>query len=242
MIKLNNELKLHINKLRRRAIIYLFVALLNFHSLVFGILFLFVQSFVSIILFTILVLSILYLIYSRHVANKEEKELIYKPVIFDMEKIFSFDDVISIFEKMTDKKNQISTSEDVRFFRFNKIFKLRVVLYRTQDFDKKEFDNKKARINKKANKKLNISQWVDRSEVRKMMRFNIIYTDVLNEKLYQFISQNANRNLARGEGIINIVIVGKQIVIPPIYGECNLPEVSRYKNTVKFINQVLLNS
>ena len=143
---------------------------------------------------------------------------------------------------LTNEENQLSTSEDVRFFRLNKIFKLRTVIYRTDNFNKKDFDNAKDRINKKANKELNISQWVDRTEAGKMMRFNIIHTDILNDALYQFISQNASRSLTRVEGIINIAIVGNQIMIPPLYGECDLAEISRYKGVIKFINQVLLNN
>lgn len=72
------------------------------------------------------------------------------------------------------------------------------------------------------------------------MRFNIIYTDTLNDTLYQFVSQNANRNLTRVEGIINIAIIGNRIMIPPIYGDCDLAEISRYKDTIKFINKFLL--
>ena len=74
------------------------------------------------------------------------------------------------------------------------------------------------------------------------MRFNIICTDVLNDALYQFLSQNANRNLTRVEGIINIAVVGNQLMIPPLYNECDLAKISRYKGVIKFINQVLLNN
>lgn len=115
------------------------------------------------------------------------------------------------------------------------------MLYKTTDFNKKAYDNAKDRINKKANKELNISHWVNRMEAGKMMRFNIIFTDTLNDALYQFLSQNANRNLTRVEGIINFAIVGNQIMIPPIYGECDLAEISKYKGVIKFINQIILN-
>lgn len=101
-------------------------------------------------------------------------------------------------------------------------------------------DNAKEHINKIANKKLHISQWISATEARTMMRFNIIYTCTLNDALHQFISQNANRNLARVEGVINVAIVGNQIIIPPLYGECDFIEISRYKGVIKFINQVLL--
>jgi hypothetical protein len=77
-------------------------------------------------------------------------------------------------------------------------------------------------------------------EAGKMMRFNIICTDVLNDALYQFLSQNANRNLTRVEGIINIAIVGNRIIIPPIYGDTDFVEIGRYKGVIKFINEVLI--
>jgi len=120
---LNEELKLHIKKLQNRATISLIAILLTIISIGFGILFLFVPSFVTIIFFAIAIISILYLIYSSRVARKEAKEIVFKPVVFNAEKNFSFEEIIGIFENLTDKDNQLSTSEDVRFFRLNKIFK-----------------------------------------------------------------------------------------------------------------------
>lgn len=239
---MNEELKLHIKKLQRRATFSLIAILSTIVSIGFGILFLCVPSFAAIIFFVIAADGIVYLIHSSRTAKKEVKENIYKPIIFNADKNLTFDEIVSIFKNLTDEDNQLSTSEDVRFFRLKKIFKLRTVIYRTDNFNKKDFDNSKDRINKKANKELNISQWVNRTEAGNMMRFNIICTDVLNDALYQFLSQNANRNLTRVEGIINIAVVGNQIMIPPLYGECDLAEISRYKGVIKFINQVLLNN
>lgn len=238
---MNEELKLHIKKLQSRATFSLIAILSTIISVGFGILLLFVPSFVAIIFFVIATASIVYLIHSSRTGKKEVKENIYKPVVFNDDNNLNFEKIVSIFENLTNEENQLSTSEDVRFFRIKKIFKLRTVIYRTDSFDKKDFDNAKDRINKKANKELNISQWVNRMEAGNIMRFNIICTDVLNDVLYQFLSKNAKRNLTRVEGIINIAIVGNQIIIPPLYGECDLAEISRYKGVIKFINQVLLN-
>ena len=239
---MNEELKLHIKKLQNRATLSLIAILLTIISIGFGILFLFVPSFVAIIFFVIATICIVYLIRSSRTAKKEAKENIYKPVVFNGDKNLTFEEIISIFENLTDEENQLSASENVRFFRLNKVFKLRTVIYRTDNFNKRDFDNAKDRINKKANKELNISQWVNRMEAGNTMRFNIIYSDILNDALYQFLSKNANRNLTRVEGIINIAIVGNQIIIPPLYIECDLAEISRYKGVIKFINQVLLNN
>lgn len=238
---MSEELELHIKKLQNRAMLTFIALLATIISIGLGIVFLLVPSYVAIIFFVIIIISIAYLVYSGRVAQKEEKDTVCKPVVFSADKNFSFEEIVAIFENLTDKENQISTSEYVRFFRLNKIFKLRTVVYRTADFNKKDFKNAKDRINKKANKELNIKHWVNRIGAGEMMRFNIIFTDTLNDELYQFISQNANHNLTRVEGIINIAIVGNQIMIPPIYGECDLAEISRYKGVIKFINQIILN-
>lgn len=238
---MNEELRLHIKKLQNRATLSLIAILLTIISVGFGILFLFAPSFIAIVFFSITTICIIYIIHSSRTAKKEAKENAYNPVRFDTDKNLAFEKIINIFENLTNEDNQLSTSENVRFFRLKKIFKLRTVIYKTDNFNKKDFDNAKDRINKKANKELEISQLINRMEAGNMMRFNIICTDVLNDALYQFLSQNANWNLTRVEGIINIAIVGNQVIIPPIYGECDLAEISRYKGIIKFINQVFLN-
>lgn len=238
---MNKELKRHIKKLQNRAFLSLFTTLLIIISVVFGIVFLFAPSLVAIIFFAIAIIGVIYLICVSRIVKKETKETVFKPVIFHADRNVSFEELVDVLENLTDKENQLHTSEDIRFFRFKKHYRLRTVLYRTTDFNKKEFDAAKNRINKKANRELNISQWVNSTEAAKMMRLNIIYTDTLNGALYQLISQNANHNLTRVEGIINIAVVGNQILLPPLYGECDLKQVSRYKGMIQFINQVILN-
>ncbi len=140
---MNEELKLHIKKLQNRATLSLIAILLTFISIIFAILFLFVPSFVAIIFFAVAIISITYLIYCSRAAKKEAKENVYKPVVFNANRNLAFEEIISIFGNLTDKGNQISISEDAWFFQLNKMFKLRTVLYRTADFNKKEFDNTK---------------------------------------------------------------------------------------------------
>lgn len=237
---MDNDLKVHITKLQNRALRELIAILLCIISIGVGIPFLLVPSFVSVIFFIVAAGSVAYLFRSARLAMREEQEAVYEPVRFIAKKPILFSDLIGIFESLTDKESQLSISGDVRFFRFSKVFKLRTVIYKTADFNKTDYDHAKNRINKKANKELNISHWVNRAQAGNMMRFNVIYTDTLNAALYQIISQNAKRNLLRVEGIINIAIVGNQIIIPPIYGPCDLAEISRYKGVIKFIDRYIL--
>ena len=239
--KLKNDLKLHIKKLQIRAIFSLVFILLALISIGFGMLLLFLRSFTSIIFFVLGSISITYLIIISRSAKREEKNSVYEPVKFICKQALSWEELVCIFESITNNEEQITNSFDVRFYRLTKIFKLRTILYRTEDFCKKDFDNAKDRINRKANRQLNISPWVNRFYAGNMMRMNIIHTDKLNDSLYGLLSYNATHNLTRVEGIINIAVIGDQIIIPPIYGECDLAEIIRYKDTIKFVDQVLLN-
>ena len=74
-----------------------------------------------------------------------------------------------------------------------------------------------------------------------MMRLNIVYSDRLTDALVQLVAHNASRNLSRVEGVINIVIVENQVIIPPIYGHCSFIEIGRYKKIIKFIYNTILN-
>lgn len=79
---MNNELNLHIKKLQNRAVLSLIVILFAIISIGFGILFLFIPSFVAIGFFVIAIVSITYLIYCNRIAKKELRETNGEPVVF----------------------------------------------------------------------------------------------------------------------------------------------------------------
>lgn len=67
-------------------------------SIFFGILFLFVPSYIAIIFFVISGVSITYLIYTNRTIKKEIKENIYKPVSFNTNRNLPFDEIVIIFD------------------------------------------------------------------------------------------------------------------------------------------------
>lgn len=233
---MDKALKAHIRRLQNRAIFSLVAILIALSAIIFGIVFLFRSPFVAIGLFAIALICVVYALYSNRQARREEKETIPKPVSLSVRKCISFDKIVSAFENMTDAENRISTSAEMRFFRIHNI--LRIIVYHTECFHKTAFDRAKARINQKANKALNISPWVNRFDAIHMMRCNLIVSETLNDALYVFMSQNANRNLTRVEGVIHIAIVGEQIMLPPLYGHCDLAEIHRYKRVIEWIDRL----
>ena len=236
----NSELRSHIRKLQTRATLSLICVLLIVVSLVFGIGFAVVRSWAAVPCFGAALISVAYLLFADRAARREERQGGFEPVAFRADREWSFQNVTAFFEGITVAEKQVVTSENVRFYLTDHIFKLRAVVYGADAFDKKAFDSARDRINKKANKALNISPWVSLGEAVNMMRFNIICADELNDELHRFLSQNACRNLTRAEGIVNMAIVGDRILIPPLYGRCDPVEIRRYKGVVGFVEQAFL--
>lgn len=238
---MNEELNLHIQKLQSRAILFLLALLLGIVSLALGLIAAFASSLSAIIFFVATVLCIIILIRSHRMAKQEASENSHKPVVVKADRNLSFPEIVRSFEAVTDAHKQLSPSGQVRFFLLEQDFRLRAILYQTEYFCKSEFDHAKKLTNRKANDTLHIPSRVGHFEAAKMMRLNIIYTEVLNDSLYRLLSQNALRNLTRAEGIMNIAVVGDQIILPPLYGMCHLLEVGRYRGILRFITQVLVN-
>lgn len=236
---MDTEHKTHIRKLHIRATLAVACVLLIVVSLVFGIAYAAARSRAAVSCFAVALLGAGYLLYADRVARREERQGGFEPVVFQADRAWSFRDVAAFFEGITDEGDRIA-AEDVRFYRTDHIFQLRAMVYRTDAFDKKAFDSARDRINKKANKALNISQWASLGEAAKMMRFNIICTDTLNDELRRYLSQNACRDLTRAEGIMNMAIIGSRVLISPLYGRCDLADVRRYKGVLRFIDQAFL--
>ena len=233
---LDDNLRLHIKKLKKRSLLNLLAWLVVVIAIGIGLLLMFVSLFVEgILLLVVSVPFIIYLIISSKIAKEDEKT-IYSPVVFKLEKSFAFSDLIGTLEHLTIDSERLTLSEDIHFYYFENKFKSRVILYKTDDFNKKEFDNQKSRINRKANKQIGSKQWFTRSEIGSFMRFNIVYANELNDSLIAFLSRNAGQNLRRAEGIFNISVIGDEVIIPPIYGDCDYGEISKYEKIIKLIN------
>ena len=162
-----------------------------------------------------------------------------KPCVLCEHSGIKYEDLLKRFESLSAKGNRLCLSENLQFFRFKKKQLYTTVIYKTDSFSKSEFDRAKKRINKKANKEFNIPHNIAQYEDEKCFRLNIICLDSMNDEANYLLSLNAEHNLRRAEGLMNIAVVGDKIIIPPIYGDC-YQSVFKYKKIVNFIMQNIL--
>ena len=240
MTDLNGDLKAHLRKLQIRATLWVVAVLATIVSLLFGVVLLLVRSYAAIPCFAVVLLCIAWLLFANRVAQAEAREAVPSPVAFGPGRSCSFGEAVTRLAGITPAENRLSLSEDVRLFRTECIFTLRAVVYHTASFDKRSFDKARASINKQANHKWDLSPWVSLSEAAHMMRINLICTEEMNDALRQLLSQNAEHNLRRAEGVMHIGLVGGQFLVPPLYGPCDLADLRRYKSVLRFLEQVLL--
>ncbi len=153
---------------------------------------------------------------------------------------FDYDAVKHIFLRQADHKECREFQNGPAFFCFlNRVSHNRFLLIKTPYFDKAGYDSIKQKVNKAVNQEFQVPNWAPSYKVRKMMRINIIVTNEVNDALYRFLSNNAGVLLSRAEGIINFAIVGDYLVIPPLWGENDMMEISRYERSIKTVTKLL---
>lgn len=163
-----------------------------------------------------------------------------KPFVIQLDKVYTYDMLYSILANAAKNKDVFSESDGLAFFRFKNKFFFRTILFFTADFNKKDYDSKKSRINRKANKLYHISQWVRSGRARKTMRVNIVLADYVNNALDQYISTNAAQYLTRVEGILNLVICKDKLIVPPLYDvSLSVYALQRYAGVVSVFTNLL---
>ena len=71
------------------------------------------------------------------------------------------------------------------------------------------------------------------------MRVNLIYTECVNDALFNYISEDAEILLTRVEGIINIVVSNDRLIVPPLKPTISIYAIDRYKDMVKMLLEML---
>lgn len=152
------------------------------------------------ILLAIAGVNIAIFVYVILAAKNDAKAFEARPCVLCSHTGIKYDDFIKELEDLSNKGKRLSISENLHYFKFKKGLYLTTIIYRTDNFSKREFDNAKKRILRKATKEFNLSHSnYDKYKIYKTIQLNIICLDSMNSEVNSLLSHNANHNLMRVE-------------------------------------------
>ena len=233
------EFNLYVSKIKKKAVVFLSMLLLSFVTLAIAIETFALKSALWVCFLILFICIVIYIFFFYKNEYSVKKEFILKPFEIKINPAIKYSDIYSALEKNCNNNECFKFSENSAFFRLKNKYIVRIILYRTEEFNKKDYDEEKKKINRKANKIYNISQWVSIHKSRKQMRINLIYTDCVNETLSNYISGDAEILLTRVEGIINLIVSNGKLIVPPLQPTFYMYAIDRYKDMVRMISNML---
>lgn len=233
------DFNLYVSEIKKKGVKFLLLAIASFVILGIAGEILIAKRIESLYFFLLFACIVTYLIvfYKKEFSHKMNSKM--KPFEIIMDSTINYADIHNILVKKCENNKCFDYSEKSAFFKLKKKYSVRVLLYSTEDFNKKEYDEEKKKINRKANKLYSINHWVTIHKARKQMRVNLIYTECVNDALFNYISEDAEILLTRVEGIINIVVSNDRLIVPPLKPTISIYAIDRYKDMVKMLLEML---
>ncbi len=233
------DFNLYVSEIKKKSVKFLLLAIASFVILGIAGEILIAKRIESLYFLLLFACVVTYLIvfYKKEFSREANSKM--KPFEIKMDSTINYADIHNVLVKNCENNKCFDYSEKSAFFKLKKKYSVRVLLYSTEDFNKKEYDEEKKKINRKANKLYNINHWVTIHKARKQMRINLIYTECVNDTLFNYISGDAEIWLTRVEGIMNIVISNDRLIVPPLKPTISIYAIDRYKDMVKMLLEML---
>lgn len=235
------DFNLYVSRIKKKSVKFLLLAITSLVILGIAGEILIAKRIECLYFFLVFACIVIYLtvFYKKEFSQKTDLDM--APFEIKMDSAINYAVLHNALVKKCKNNKYFDYSEKSAFFKLKKKYTVRVLLYSTEDFNKKEYDEEKKKINRKANKLYNINNWVTIRKARKQMRVNLIYTECVNDTLFNYISCDAEIMLTRVEGIINIVVSNDRIIIPPLKPSISIYAIDRYKDMVKMLLELLDN-
>ena len=233
------DFNLYVSRIKKKSVKFLLLAIASLVILGIAGEILITKRIESLYFFLLFACIVAYLIvfYKKEFSHEMNSKV--KPFEIKMDSTINYADLHNVLVKNCEKNQCFDYSEKIAFFKLKKKYSVRVLLYSTEDFNKKEYDEEKKKINRKANKLYNINHWVTIHKARKQMRLNLIYTECVNDALFDYISGDAETLLTRVEGIMNIVVSNDLLIVPLLKPTISIYAIDRYKDMVKMLLEML---
>lgn len=230
---------LYVNNIKKKSIKFLLLAITSLVILGIAGELLIAKRIECLYFFLVFACIAAYLIVFYKKEFSRRINLNVKPFEIKTDSVINYADIHNALVKNCENNKWFDYSEKSAFFKLTKKYKVRVLLYSTEDFNKKEYDEERKKINKKANKLYNINHWITIHKARKQMRVNLIYSRCVNDTLFNYISGDAESMLTRVEGMMNIVISNDRLIVPLLKPTISIYAIDRYKNMVKMLLELL---
>ena len=233
------DFNLYVNKIKKISVKFLFLVITSLVILGIAGELLVSKRIECLYYFLVFACLGVYLIvfYKKELAQKTNLDMTTFEI--KMESEINYEDIHNALAKNCENNQWFDYSGKSAFFKLEKKYNVRVLLYSAEAFNKKEYDEEKKKINRKANKLYNINHWVAINKARKQMRLNLIYIECVNDTLFNYISGNAEILLTRAEGIMNIVVSNDRLIVPLLKPTISIYAIDRYKYMVKMLLDML---
>ena len=155
---------------------------------------------------------VIYFFRKKYNSNTEEGR--YE---FTLNKSISYEDMKNQLEIFSDKSYIHNESCSVYLFK-EKGQEYRVLLYTTNNFNKKEYYSTRKRVNKEFNKKYSINSTGSASEISKRNFINIAFVNEYSESLDKMLNVPADDFINRASPLLSISVVDNTLYIPYYVG------------------------
>ena len=205
--------------------------------ILFGIYLLWIFLIISLVLFIVCT----YILIKMHLTAKKYTNNMNSYYTFYFNDKYSYEDILCLIGNSSFIKDIYKYSDNQVLFYFVKKVISRILILNMEEFNKKEYDNIKMKVNRSYNKKINYRNRSSRALVGKKLRVNIIYLDKENEEIYKYLSNNIFTNFNKTEGTLNIAIMNNKMIVPSI-NDCRLWDnynVIKYKIMLEILFKIL---
>ena len=221
---------------RRFVIHQLYLILLTFVDVVFTIAMFVGKVWIAAVIMTVVAgILILLLVRSsrKNTTLRRETKQCYR---FPLPRFYDYDAVCSAVFSAPNVQWTQKCAEDVQACCVEGKFSWRILLLYQPQFSKKENKSKREKANRAVNRIHPSPQTGSIMEVSVKARLNIVVCDTINDELSKYMNTHAETLLRRNEIVLNLAVVGNELLVPPIRGaDLDLPSINRYKGSVDLI-------
>lgn len=137
---------------------------------------------------------------------------------FQLDDYISFNDIKKRIEALNPKS--YSNSDDCVVYSFKEKRKeYRILLYTTDNFNKKAYSNKRKSFNNGFNKKYNCKSVDSKYTLAKKLYINIVFVNESSKELESMLATTADKFVHRASPLLNgVAVVGNKLYIPYYVG------------------------